>query len=76
MRWDTVERDLVILARDFRAVASSLTSLGAQLRKERLNGSLSITRGDAPAAAKNEGRVPAEQDLAFSPLEHREGPFE
>ncbi len=45
-----MERDLVVLARDFRNVAASLTSLGSQLRRERLNGSLSITRRDAPAA--------------------------
>ena len=64
MRWDTVERDLVILARDLRAVAGSLTSLGAQLRKERLNGSLSLTRGDAPAADQKTERPP-EADLLF-----------
>jgi len=69
-----VERDIYILASDFRRVASSLSSLAKALQRERVNGSLSITRGDAPAAAKTEGRVPAEQDLAFSPLEDREDP--
>ena len=67
-----MERDVYILASDFRRVAASLSSLAKQLQKERLNGSLSLTRGDAPAAEKETG-VPAEQAALFSPLGDREG---
>ena len=72
MRWDKVERDLVILARDFDNVSKSLISLGASLRQERLNGTLRVSRGDAPAADQKSG-VPAEQAALFSPLGDREG---
>ncbi len=64
MRWDKVERDLVILARDLRNVAESLTSLGASLRQERLNGSLGITRSREAVVAKNKAGA-AEPLLPF-----------
>ena len=51
MRWDALERDLVVLAGELRKVSVSLTSLGHELRRERQNGSLRITRGDAPDVA-------------------------
>jgi len=75
VRWDEVERDLVILARDFSNVANSLTSLGAALRRERKNGTLRVSRGDAPADDKDSG-LPAEQAMLFRPLDTREDPFE
>jgi len=49
MRWDTVERELVVLARDFTAAAKTLTALAGELQRERSRGSLRLTKGDGPA---------------------------
>ena len=49
MRWDALERDLVVLSGELRKVSVSLVSLAHELRRERQNGSLSITRSDATA---------------------------
>ncbi len=45
MKKDAVERELVVCGRYLRSLGESFGALAAELRRERKNGSLSITRG-------------------------------
>ena len=47
MKWDTVTRDLVILASHLRRAAHSIDSLQREVRRERENGTLAPEGADA-----------------------------
>ena len=46
MKWDAVEREFVIIARDMFRLSRSFTALAAELHRERKNANMRITPED------------------------------
>ena len=57
MRWDVVEREFVIIARDLERLSKSFTALAVGLHNEREYANMRITREDVKAALRS---VPVE----------------
>ena len=66
MKWDAVERDMFIIARQFNDLSKSFGSLATELMRERVgNDSLSAVDRAVPDAAKNQEGPPEEAVLPF-----------
>ena len=50
MKWDAVEREFVIIARDMLRLSRSFTALAAELYRERKNANMRITPEDVREA--------------------------
>ena len=55
MKWDTVEREFVILANQLHKVATSFEALAGELHRERSSGNRGGSEGNDPAGPKNKG---------------------
>ncbi len=55
VKWDTVEREFVILANQLHKVATSFECLAGELHRERQNANRGGSERDDPAVSKNKG---------------------
>ncbi len=61
MKWDAVERELVIISRDFERLAKTFAVLALELHKEREAATPRGERGDASPPPNEDKDCPADQ---------------